>query len=104
MKSVVLKSIGLALAVAVTAASAANAADWPDRPVRIVVPVAAGGAADRLIRTFAQALSTTIGQQFVVENRGGGGGIPAIESVVHAKPDGYTLLLSGLPYLVLTRP
>jgi tripartite-type tricarboxylate transporter receptor subunit TctC len=69
-------------------------ADYPDRPVRIVVPVAAGGGVDVLARLLAQALSERWGQHFVVENRPGAAGIIGTRSVIASPPDGYTLLYS----------
>jgi tripartite-type tricarboxylate transporter receptor subunit TctC len=79
----------------------AGAADWPTRPVRVIVPFAAGGAADTLGRLYADALSAAFGKQFVVENRTGGGGLIAAEAVARAAPDGYTLIVSGIPIQVL---
>jgi tripartite-type tricarboxylate transporter receptor subunit TctC len=75
--------------------------DWPTRPVRIIVPFAPGGAADTAGRLYADALTAAFGKQFVVENRAGGGGIPAAEAVARAEPDGYTLLVSGIPIIVI---
>jgi tripartite-type tricarboxylate transporter receptor subunit TctC len=72
--------------------SAAPALDYPTRPVRIIVPVAAGGGADITGRLIAQWLSERLGQQFIVENRAGGGTNIGTEAVAHAAPDGYTLL------------
>jgi tripartite-type tricarboxylate transporter receptor subunit TctC len=97
-----LKFFVVALAALVVAGpSRSKAADWPTKPIRLVVPSSAGGAADLMGRTFATALSTELGQQFVIDNRPGAGGIIATESVAHAVPDGYTLMVSGLPYQVL---
>jgi tripartite-type tricarboxylate transporter receptor subunit TctC len=79
----------------------AGAADWPSKPVRIIVPFAAGGAADTQGRLYADALSAAFGKQFVVENRTGGGGLIAAEAVARAAPDGYTLIVSGIPIQVL---
>ena len=71
----------------------ANAQAYPERPVRIIVPVAAGGATDILGRLLAQWLSDRMGQPFVVENRPGAGGNIGTEMALRAAPDGYTLLL-----------
>src|SRR3982751_1632447 len=77
------------------------AAEWPDKPVRVIVPYAAGGANDLLGRVFAEQLSKTFGQQFFVENRTGGGGLIGTEAVARAAPDGSTLIISGMPSHVL---
>jgi tripartite-type tricarboxylate transporter receptor subunit TctC len=71
----------------------ATAQAYPSRPVRIVVPVTAGGAQDILARFIGQWLSERLGQPFVIESRPGGGGNIGTEAVVHAPADGYTLLL-----------
>jgi len=76
-----------ALASAVPAA-----ADYPDKPVRVVVPVAAGGGVDVMARLLAAKLSERLGQQFVVENRAGAAGVIGVKSVIAAPADGYTLL------------
>jgi tripartite-type tricarboxylate transporter receptor subunit TctC len=69
--------------------------------VRIIVAYAAGGANDLLGRVFAEQLSKTFGQQFIVENRTGGSGLIGTEAVARAAPDGYTLQISGIPSHVL---
>jgi len=71
----------------------AIAQGYPARPVRIIVPTTAGGANDTVARLIAQWLSERLGQQFIVENRPGGGNIIGTEAVVRAPADGYTLLL-----------
>jgi tripartite-type tricarboxylate transporter receptor subunit TctC len=75
----------------------ALALDYPTRPVRIIVGFAAGGAPDILARLIGQWLSDQTGQPFVVENRTGASGAIAVETVVKAPADGYTLLLTALP-------
>src|SRR5262245_38815337 len=71
----------------------ALAQSYPARPVKIIVPVAAGGATDILGRLLAQWLTDRMGQPFVVENRPGAGGNIGTEAVIRSAPDGYTLLL-----------
>lgn len=66
---------------------------WPNKPVRIVVPFAAGGTTDILARAIAPELSKAFGQQFVIDNRTGAGGNVGAEIVAHSAPDGYTLLM-----------
>jgi tripartite-type tricarboxylate transporter receptor subunit TctC len=73
----------------------ARAQAYPARPVRIIVPVAAGGANDVTGRLIAQWLSERLGQQFVIENRPGAGTNVGTEAVIRSSPDGYTLLVSG---------
>jgi tripartite-type tricarboxylate transporter receptor subunit TctC len=90
----------LAAAIGLVISASANAADWPTKPVRIIVPFAAGGAADTLGRLYADALSTAFGKQFYVENRVGAGGVIAAEATAHAEPDGYTLMVSGIPQVL----
>ena len=68
---------------------------YPARPVRIVVPVAAGGANDVTARLIGQWLSERLGQQFVIENRPGAGTNVGTEAVIRASADGYTLLIAG---------
>ena len=70
---------------------------FPSRPVRLIVPVAAGGGIDTAFRAIAPAWSEQLGQQVVVENKPGGGQVLGSDLVAKAKPDGYTLLAAGVP-------
>jgi tripartite-type tricarboxylate transporter receptor subunit TctC len=81
----------LSLLVAICNAASVKA-DYPDRPVRIVVPVAAGGGVDVMARMLARKLSERWNQQFVVENRPGAAGIIGSKAVISSPPDGHTLL------------
>jgi tripartite-type tricarboxylate transporter receptor subunit TctC len=90
-----------AAALAVTA-GAALADTYPSRTVRMVVPYAAGGPTDLAARKLADLLSPRLGQPVVIENRGGGGGIPGTEAVATATPDGYTLLVGATGPLVVS--
>lgn len=91
---------GLAAAMIASATCGAAAADpFPAKPVHILVPYAAGGAVDVLARTIGQSLSKTWGQQPVIENRPGAGGVIASQALAQSAPDGYSLILvaSGHP-------
>lgn len=68
-------------------------AAYPDKPLRLIVPFPPGGAADAISRGMASRMSAELGQQVVIENRGGAGGVTAVELAAKAAPDGYTLLL-----------
>ena len=90
------RALCIVAAILLAAISAAPArADYPDRPVRVVVPVAAGGGVDVMARLLAQKLGERLGQQFVVENRVGAGGSLGSEQVARAEPDGHTLGLAN---------
>jgi tripartite-type tricarboxylate transporter receptor subunit TctC len=92
MRSLVPRIVALALAAAV---SLAWAQAYPTKPVKIVVPFAAGGPADIYARVIGERLQASLGQSFVVENRPGGGAIIGTDAVAKSAPDGYTLLLSA---------
>jgi tripartite-type tricarboxylate transporter receptor subunit TctC len=83
----------LGLIAATVAARSAGAQNYPSRPVRFVVSYPAGGSTDILARLVGQRLSERLNQQFVIENKPGGGNNIGTEAVVNAEPDGYTLLL-----------
>jgi tripartite-type tricarboxylate transporter receptor subunit TctC len=86
----------LALACLGMAVGAARAQEWPAaKPVKIVVPFAAGGSSDQLARLLAPELSIAFGQQFYIENRGGSSGAIGAAQVAKAAPDGYTLVNAG---------
>jgi tripartite-type tricarboxylate transporter receptor subunit TctC len=81
-------------------ARAAKAQAYPSRPVKVIVPVAAGGANDTTARLFAQKLSELLGQQFYVENLAGAGGNLGIAAAARAPADGYTLLAAGGNFVI----
>jgi tripartite-type tricarboxylate transporter receptor subunit TctC len=95
----VVRSLAALAALALLAAAPARA-DYPDRPVTIVVPFAPGGPTDLVGRVLASALSQKLGQSVVVENKAGAGGNIGISAVARAKPDGYTLLVSSSAFVV----
>jgi len=86
----------LLFATAVCCAAAARGGEYPDRPVRLLIPFAPGGASDFGGRLVAAGLSEILGQQFVVDNRGGASGLIATEIVVRSQPNGYTLFLGNV--------
>ena len=93
-------SIVLAVLAVTGSAGPVLAQQYPDKPIRMIVGFPPGGAADILGRFAAQGLSTGLGQQVIVDNRGGAGGVIATEIVAHATPDGYTLLFSSIPHVI----
>ena len=91
------------LALVLIAAGTVHAQNFPTRPIRWVVPFAAGGGADVVGRPVALAMGELLGQPIVYDNRGGGNGMIAGEIVARAAPDGYTLLLGG-PAILTANP
>jgi tripartite-type tricarboxylate transporter receptor subunit TctC len=86
--------IAAALLVAAVTGTPALAQDYPTKPITLVVPFPAGGGNDALARLVAEKMSRALGQQVVVENRGGAGGTIATRAVAKTAPDGYTILLT----------
>jgi tripartite-type tricarboxylate transporter receptor subunit TctC len=90
------------LAAALTAATcygqafAQDAADWPSRPIKLIVPASAGGVADAVARVLGEALSKRLGQPFVVENVAGAASLIGTAAAAKAPPDGYTLLIAAI--------
>ena len=80
----------------------AQGAKWPERPVKVIVPYAAGGGTDAIARPWCDELGKAFGQQFVIENRGGASGAIGVEALTKSAPDGYTLILTpNAPLTVL---
>src|SRR5260221_13970793 len=79
--------------LAVLWASLASAQDWPTKPVKVIVPFAPGGSNDAIARQFCEPLSQALGQQFVIDNKGGAGGAIGTEAAAKSPGDGYTLLV-----------
>ena len=87
--------IALAAVVAALGAAQAQVQDYPNRPITLVVPYAAGGGNDVMARIVGEKMSKTLGQQVVIDNRPGAGGALATRQVAKAAPDGYTLVIGG---------
>ena len=82
------------------AALASGQADYPSRPVKVIVPLAAAGTGDTLARAVSEEMAKLLGQPFVVENRPGAGGLVGTEAVAAAAPDGYTLLAASPSHVI----
>lgn len=91
-----MKTLLVTMALALANVGAASAQDYPSRPITIIVPFAAGGAADTIGRIMADGISKHIGQPVVVENIGGAGGATGSARVKNARPDGYTIGLGSM--------
>jgi len=94
------RSVSLALICCCWYSQAYAADSYPQRPLRVIVPFASGGAADVVVRVIGQKLSSTLGHQMVIDNRPGGGTIIATELAAKAVPDGYTLLVVSAAFAV----
>ena len=88
-------SLGLLALLACVPCSVASAQDFPSRPVRFIVPYAPGGSGDIVTRFLANKLAATWGQQTIVENKPGGGGLIGTEAAVRSAPDGYTIYMAS---------
>jgi tripartite-type tricarboxylate transporter receptor subunit TctC len=97
------RKIIITAASLVALAGTASAQDWPNRPVTLVVPYAAGGPVDTLGRIMAARLGELLGQQVIVENIGGAGGMTGAARVAKSAPDGYTVMLSGSAVLAINQ-
>ena len=98
------RTLSLAMFAALTCAVGligAQAQTWPQKPVRIIVPYAAGGNSDGMARITAQRLTEAFGQSFVIENRLGANGAIATETAARAPADGYTLLWGATPTITI---
>lgn len=91
----------LAMIIGITGAAFAQKPEWPSKPIKLLVPYGAGGAADVVARLFSDHLGQAFGQQFVVENRTGGGGLIGATALARAEPDGYTFGSGGMSVHVL---
>jgi len=86
-------AVGAIASLSAVWAFAVNAQTYPERPIRVIVPIAAGSVTDVIMRATASELAPRLGQPFVIENRGGASGIPGAQACAQAAPDGYTLCL-----------
>src|SRR5262249_9746880 len=86
--------VALAVCVAMITAVRPGRADYPDKPIRLLVPFPAGGTVDLVARLLTARLATDLGGSFIIENKGGAGGVLATDATAKAAPDGYTLLLT----------
>src|SRR5215470_13274777 len=92
----------LALAALIALAGSAGAAEpYPDHPITLIVPYAAGGSSDVLARLIGERMSKSLGQQVVIDNRAGAGSRLGIEIAAKAAADGYTLLLADMPHTII---
>jgi tripartite-type tricarboxylate transporter receptor subunit TctC len=88
----------IAVAFVLALGGPASAADWPSRPIKIIAPSTAGGAADTFARLIADRAGPMLGATIIVENRTGGGGLVGVATTARAEPDGYTLVMSSAAY------
>jgi tripartite-type tricarboxylate transporter receptor subunit TctC len=91
-----MNTMRIVTALVITVASSVAQAAWPDKPIRMIVPVTPGGGADITARAVGQALSAAWGQQIIIDNRAGAGGTVGLEIGARATPDGYTLVQGSM--------
>jgi tripartite-type tricarboxylate transporter receptor subunit TctC len=88
------RQVGALASLALTWQEASAQATWPTKPVRFIVPFVPGGTSDIVARTVAAEMTKQLGMAIVIENKSGGGGVPAMQEVAKAAPDGHTIILS----------
>lgn len=98
-----MRTLVAAAIVSAAVLAPAQAQTWPTRPINLVVPYAAGGPVDTIARVLAARISEILGQQLIIENVGGAGGMNGSQRVAKATPDGYYLLLSGSAVLAINQ-
>lgn len=98
VRNALVRLLVLAACLAAMTTAAVQAAGWPEKPVRMIVPLAPGGGTDITARMFAARLSAEFGQQFIVDNRSGAGGMIGAEIAARANPDGYTIITVPASY------
>jgi tripartite-type tricarboxylate transporter receptor subunit TctC len=106
MRSIPTKFAALSIVATVACAfgaPAAQAADYPERPIRVIVPFAPGGSTDIVARIVTQEMSQILGQSMVVENKGGAGGAIGAQEAAQAKPDGYTLSIATVSTMAVNK-
>jgi len=96
----IMKKLSMAILLALTAFAAGAQTKYPNKPIRMIVPFPPGSASDFLARTVGQKLNEQYGQQVVIDNRPGAGGVVGSTMIAKAVPDGYTLGMIGQPYLI----
>ena len=100
-RTLVSLAVGAALLAAMPAKAQPNAADYPNKPIRVVVTVPAGGGVDTVTRLVTERMRTIVGQPFVVENKGGAGTSLGSYLAAKADPDGYTILVNSTSHVVV---
>lgn len=96
--TVAVKKLAVGLSAALASLGAAQAADYPEHSINMVVPFAAGGPTDNVARALGEAMRPVLGQPIVIENKGGAGGSIGTAQVARAKPDGYNILLMHIGF------